>query len=151
MKTTSKYLLSIFMSFLFMFSLFACGNTGGISPSSNTYSQNPDGASSTRLETISQNPLIGTWKNGEHNLTIKSDKAYMRDVNPEGVASAWGHFLISGNVIIVTDSDGHKSCDDEAGSGSYTYTITNNSLTFSLVHDTCSSRVDSFGLTYVKQ
>jgi len=154
MKITSKYLLTIFLSFPFMLSLLACGNggnTGRVDPDSNTNSQNPDAVSSTRLETISQNPLIGTWVNGEHNLTIKSDNTYMRDINHEGIAAAWGHVLVSGNVIIVSDTEGRKSCDGQAGSGSYTYTVSNNMLTFNLFYDTCSSRSASFGLTYTKK
>ncbi len=75
----------------------------------------------------------------------------MRDINREGVAAAWGHVLVSGNVIIVTDSDGRKSCDDQGGSGSYTYTVSNTMLTFDLFYDTCSSRSASFGRTYTRQ
>ncbi len=151
MKKTSKYLLTISLSFPFMLSLLACGNTGDVSPGSNTYSQNPSGGSSTRLETISPNPLIGTWINGEHNLTIKSDNTYMRDINREGVAAAWGHVLVSGNVIVVTDSDGRQSCEDQGESGSYTYDSGNNTLTFDLFYDTCSSRSTLFGLTFTKK
>jgi hypothetical protein len=135
----------------FMVSLLACGGSSG----PDTDSQNPLGESSTRLDANPQNPLIGTWVSGGHSLTFKSDNTYLRDFNHEGIPAVRGSVMVSGNLILVTDSDGRHSCvnsaDGQVVSGAYTYAISGNTLTFSLFHDPCSDRAAFLGLTYTKQ
>jgi hypothetical protein len=133
--------------------LFACGSNGG-GNSSNTNSQNPVvGESSANTNTAnSQNPLAGTWVSGGYSLTFKSDNTYSRDFNLDDVPAVRGSVTVSGNVIIVTDSDSCiSSTTGETTSGSYTYTMSGNTLTFSLFHDPCSDRAAFLRLTYTKQ
>ncbi len=154
MKTKIKYALTMLSCSFFMASLLACGGTGGGSSGSNTNSQNPRGESSAGLDANHQNPLIGTWVNGGCSLTFESDNTYLRDLNHEGVPAVRGSFMVSGNLIIVTDFDGRHSCinsaDGQVVSGSYTYAISGNTLTFNLFHDSCSARAAFLGLAYTK-
>jgi autotransporter translocation and assembly factor TamB len=139
-------------SFIMVF-LFACGSNGG-GTSSNTNSQNPVvGESSANTNAAnSQNPLAGTWVSGGYSLTFKSDNTYSRNFNLDDVPAVRGSVTVSGNVIIVTDSDSCiSSTTGETTSGSYTYTMSGNTLTFSLFHDPCSDRAAFLGLTYTKQ
>jgi hypothetical protein len=151
-STKSKYTLTALLCSFFMVSLHSCG-TGG-SSGSNTISQNTRGENSPRLDANSQNPLIGTWVSGGYSLTFKSDNIYLRNFNQEGIPTVRGINRVSGNLIIVTDSDGSHSCintDGQEVRGSYTYAISGNTLTFSLFHDPCSERAAFLGLTYTKQ
>ena len=137
---------------LFMVSLLACGGTGDGNFGSNTNSQNLRGQSNGRLDANPQNPLIGTWVSEEYSLTIKSDSTYLRDFNLDGIPAIRGSVMVSGNVIMVTD---YGSCINSitggTESGSYTYSIIGNTLTFSLFHDPCSDRAAFLSLTYTKQ
>lgn len=155
MKTKIKYALTILSCSFFMASLPACGGTGDGSLGSNTDSQNLHGESSARLDANPQNPLIGTWVSGGYSLTFKSDNTYLRDFNHESIPAVRGSVMVSGNVIIVTDFDGRHSCinsaDGQVVTGSYTYAMSGNTLTFSLFHDPCSDRAALLGLTYIKQ
>jgi len=141
---------------IIMFFLFACGSNEG-EPSSTTVSQNPllgESRSNTITEN-SENPLAGTWISGGYSLTFKSDNTYRRDSNHEGIPAIRGSFTMSGNVIILTDTDGLYSCIDSSTkhvvSGSYTYAMTGTALTFSLFHDPCSDRAAVMSLTYTKE
>jgi hypothetical protein len=139
-------------SFIMVF-LFACGSNGG-GTGSNTNSQDPlAGESSSNTNTAkSQNPLAGTWVSGGHSLTFKSDNTYSRDFNLDDVPAVRGTVTVSGNVIIVTDSGPCiSSATGKITSGSYTYAMSGNTLTFSLFHDPCSDRAACLGLTYTKQ
>jgi hypothetical protein len=149
---TNHSLTMLLCSFIALF-LIACGNNGGGS-SSNTNSLNPlVGESSSKTNTAnSQNPLAGTWVSGGYSLAFKSDNTYLRDFNHEGIPSVRGSATVSGNVIILTDSASCiNSTTGKIESGSYTYTIIGNTLTFNLFHDPCSDRAAFLGQTYTKQ
>jgi hypothetical protein len=153
MKTRTNHSLTMSLcSFIVVF-LFACGSNGG-GTGSNTNSQNPlVGESSAHTNTAnSQNPLAGTWVSGGYSLTFKPDNTYSRDFNLDGIPAVRGSVTVSGNVIIVTDSGSCiSSATGKITSGSYTYTMSGNTLTFSLFHDLCSDRAAFLGLTYTKQ
>ena len=156
MKTKIKYSLTMLLCSFIWVSLLACGGTGGSSSGSitNTNSQNLRGERSARLDANPQDQLIGTWVSGGYSLTFKSDNNYARDFNHEAIQAVRGSVMVSGNLMIVTDFDGSHSCinaDGQVVSGSYTYAISSNTLTFSLFHDPCSDRAAFFGLTYTKQ
>ena len=151
MKMRIKRVLSLLSCFsFFMTSLLACGsgNSG-----SSTVPQNPLGeeSRSNTYAATSLNPLAGTWVNGGYRLTFKADNTYSRDLNLPGMPAVRGSFTVSGNVIMVTDFD---SCINgttgDTTSGSYTYTISGNALTFNLFHDPCSDRAAFLRLTYTK-
>ncbi len=151
MSTKIEYVLTMLLCSFFMVSLPACG-TGGGSSGSNTSSQNPQEESRARLDANPKNPLIGTWVSGGYSITFKSDNTYLRDFNLEGVPAVRGSATMSGNVLIVTDSSSCiSSAIEKNTSGSYTYALSGNTLTFSLFHDSCSDRAAFFGLTYTKQ
>jgi hypothetical protein len=154
MKTKIKYALTTLLCSFFMVSLLLACGTGGDSSGTNTKSQNPHGESSALVDANSQNPLIGTWVSGEYSLTFKSDNTYLRDFHHEGIPAVRGNVMVSGNLIIVTDSDGSHSCintDGQVVRGSYTYAASSNTLTFSIFHDPCSDRALFLGLMYTKQ
>jgi hypothetical protein len=153
MKTKTNHSSTMLLcSFIALF-LIACGNNGeGSSP--NTNSLNPlVGENSSNTNTAnSQNPLAGTWVSGGYSLTFKSDNTYLRDFNHEGIPAVRGSVTVSGNVIIVADSGSCiSSTTGKIESGSYTYTIIGNTLTFNLFHDPCSDRAAFLGQTYSKQ
>ncbi len=131
--------------------LLACGSIGDGTSNANKTSQNPHGESSSRLDLNHQNPLIGTWVSRGYSLTFNPDNTYVRDFNHEGIPAVQGSAAVSGNVLIVTDSGSCiSSAAEQSTSGSYTYTLSGNTLTFSLFHDSCSDRAGFFGLTYTK-
>lgn len=167
MKTRIKHSLTMSLCSLILASLFACGGNGG-GTSSNTNSQIPIGresSSNTNSQipivresisntntAISQNPLTGTWVSEGYSLTFKPDNMYSRAFNIDGIPAVRGSVTVSGNVIILTDSGSClSSTTGRIESGSYTYNISGNTLTFSLFHDPCSDRAAFMGLTYTKQ
>ncbi len=151
MSTKIEYVLTMLLCSFFMVSLPACGTGDGTS-SSNKTSRNLPGDGSVRLDSNPQNPLIGTWVSKEYRLIFNPDNTYIRDFNQEGIPAVQGSVSISGNVLIVTDSGSCMSSAAEKSTiGSYTYTQSGNTLTFSLFHDSCSDRAAFFGLTYTKQ
>ncbi len=142
---TLAKLLSIFC----MVSMLACGRGGGGNNASSN-GQNPlpsEGLSST---TNSENPLIGTWVSGGYSLTFKSDNTYFSGTNRDGIPEAWGSVVISGNVVIFSDSSGRKD-GGQIISGSYTYTINGNTLAFNPVLDLCPDRANMLCLSYQKR
>ena len=153
MRMQNKHVLTALLYSFFISSLLACGSAGSGGSGSNTVSQYaPVGVSGSTTNTSnSQNPLTGTWVSGGYSLTFKADNTYSRDENLPGTPVIRGSFTVSGNVILVTDSD---SCingtSGETTSGSYTYTISGNTLTFDLFHDPCSDRAAFLRLTYTK-
>jgi hypothetical protein len=155
MRMSIRHSLAILLLPFFVASLLSCGSNGGGNGSNSITSSHAfvEGIHSS-ADTSSQNPLIGTWSSGVYSLTFKSDNTYLRDFNHEGIPAVRGSVMVSGNLIIVTDSDGSHSCintDGQVVRGSYTYAISSNTLTFSLFHDACSDRAAFLGLTYTKQ
>jgi len=152
-KTGTNHSLTMLLySFMTLF-IFACGSNGG-GPSLSTNSPNPlVGESSSNTNTAnSQNPLAGTWVSSGYSLTFNSDNTYLRDFNHEGIPAVRGSVTVSGNVIIVTDSGSCiSSTTGRIESGSYTYTIAGNTLTFNLFHDPCSDRAAFLDQTYTRQ
>ncbi len=141
----------------FMLFLISCGNGGG----NNSLTSNADSQklyeetnAVAKTDADVRNPLAGTWVNGKHTLTFTADNTYSGDFNRDGIPDAWGSVTMSGNVIIFSDSGGNGSCagaGDEGARGCYTYTISDNTLTFGLFYDPCSRRVALLTPTYTKQ
>ncbi len=148
MKMKIKQTTPVLFCFLSA-ALLACGSIGDGASSANKTSQNPRGDNSARLDENHQNPLIGTWVSRGYSLTFNPDNTYVRDFNHEGIPAVQGTAAVSGNVLIVTDT-GSCISSEKSTSGSYTYTLSGNTLTFSLFHESCSDRAGFFGLTYTK-
>ncbi len=152
MKMRIRYTLTIVLIPFLIVSLLACGSTGDGTSSPNKTSENPQGGSSVSLDSNLQNPLIGTWVSREYSLTFKPNNTYVRDFNHEGIPAVQGSSTVSGNVLIITDSGSCiSSAAEKSTIGSYTFTLSGDTLTFSLFHDSCSDRAGFFGLTYTKQ
>ncbi len=138
---------------LFLVSMFGCGSEGGGNNAS-LYGQTHLQSDNLNSTPNSENPLLGTWVSGRHSLTFKSDNTYFGDLNPDGVPAVWGSVVVSGNVAIFTDAVASNFCRRKDGgqivSGSYTYTISGNTLSFSLVHDSCRDRANLLSLNYQK-
>ena len=148
MRVKIKHAITALLCSFFITSLLACGSAGSSSSGSNTNSQNPlleESKSNPR------NPLTGTWVGGGYSLTFNSDNTYSRDLNLAGTQAVRGSFTVSGNVIMVTDSDSCINGTGETTSGSYTYTITGNTLMFNIFHDPCSDRAAFLSLTYTRR
>jgi len=153
MKTGNNHSLAMLLFSFITVLLFSCGSNGGGSSLNTNLPKPLVGESSSNTNTAnSQNPLVGTWISDGYSLTFKSDNTYLRDFNHEGIPAVRGSMTVSGNVIIVTDSGScTSSTTGRIESGSYTYTIAGNTLTFSLFHDPCSDRAEFLGQTYTRQ
>jgi hypothetical protein len=139
---------------LIIISHLGCGRDSGDNGASPN-GQNPLDSNSLSLTTNSENPLIGTWVSGEYSLTFKPDNTYSTDINRDGILEVGGRVTISGNVVIFTDAvgDNYYSQKDDGRviSGSYTYAICGNVLTFSPVLDLCRDRANILCLSYQKK
>lgn len=157
MRRGTKHALTMLLCSFFMVSmLVACGGEGGGGVSGpNTNLQKPVEGIGSRSNINAQDPLAGTWAIGDHALTFGSDNTYSVDFNHDGLPEVWGRVARSGNVMILTDSGGRKSCinsaDGQVVDGIYTYDISGDTLTFGLFHDPCRGRAGFLGLTYTKQ
>lgn len=146
--------LAPFVAALFLVSLLACGNEGG-GNSANVNGRNSRESDSFRSTINSENPLIGTWVSGEHSLTFQSDNRYSCDLDRDGIPAVWGSYMISGNVVIFSDAVGSGASNWKDGgqiiSGTYTYTMNGNTLTFSPVLNLCRDRINILCLSYQKK
>jgi len=137
-----------------MVSLLACGSDGGGNNASSN-GQSPFKAEGVRYTANSENPLIGTWISGGYSLIFKSDNTYMGGLMLDGTPEVWGNVVISGNVVIFSEAVGSNSSGPKDSrqiiSGSYTYTINGNILTFSPVLDVFRDQSNMLCLSYQKR
>jgi hypothetical protein len=137
-------------------SMFSCGSNGG-GNDAGPNGQNPLESNLIGHSTVnSGNPLIGTWVSGEYSLTFKSDNTYAGDLNGDGIPEVWGHVMISGNVVIFSESAGNTSSSRQDGgqitSGTYTYGINGVALAFSPILDLCHDpQANVLCLSYQKE
>jgi hypothetical protein len=148
------HILAKLLTIFCMVSMLACGSGGGGNKISSN-GQNP--LKSNGLSSIInlENPLIGTWVSGEYSLTFKSDNTYVGSLNRDGSPEVWGSVIISGNVVIFSDTAGTNSPGWKDGgqiiNGSYTYTINGNTLAFSPVLDLCPDSANVLCLSYQRR
>ncbi len=145
---------------LIMLSMLSCGNDGRGSSTSgaglqNIYGEGNVGEGNVREQTGVNNPLVGTWVAGKYTLTFDS-VAYSVDFNHDSSPDNRGNYIMSGNLVIFTDSGGLKACINSATigggvSGYYTYAVSGNTLTLSLVYDQCNGRAASLGRAYTRK
>lgn len=95
-------------------------------------------------------PFSGIFKmfgaNHTDAILFNSDGTYAIDSGATGVYGTTGHIELNGNLVTFSDNEeSPQSCKGEQNSGTYQYTLTGNSLTFTVVDDKCLTR--SGGLT----
>ena len=149
-----RYVSAALLTTLIIIYSLACGRDGGGSGAISN-GQAPLEGSAVSLITISENPLIGSWVSGRHSLAFNSDNTYSLDLDRDGIPEVWGSVTISGNVVIFSDAVGRNSYgpkdDGQIISGSYTYALSGNTLTFSPVLDLCRDRSNILCLSYQKK
>lgn len=129
-RFSTQVLLNFLFTILVAVMLCSCGSGGGGGSSSGN--------------TADKSGLQGTWGNGVSSVTFMEDETYIVDTNQSGTADAWGTYSTTGNQLTMTDSGGTSSCFDTDSqtfdTGHYTYTISGNTLTLTLISDNCSGR-----------
>jgi chitodextrinase len=131
-RFSTQVLLNFLFTILVAVMLCSCGSGGGGSSSSDSDN------------TTDKSGIQGTWGNGVSSVTFMSDKTYTVDANNSGTIDAWGTYSTLDNQLTMQDSGGTSSCFDTASqtfdTGRYTYSISGNTLTLTLISDNCSGR-----------
>ena len=128
-----KKLFAVLMA-IFLLAFMACSNGGS-----------DNGGSSSETDT-GKSSIKGTWSNDLSTVIFMSDHTYAIDTNNKsGNYVAWGTYSTDNNQLTMTDSGGTSSCFNTASqtfyTGQYTYSISGNTLTLTMVSDNCSARV----------
>ncbi len=155
MRKSARHSVTLLVLLFLLTSVLSCGSNAGGGQSLNEIPQAPLEEMRASEGTGSQNPLVGTWVSGAYRLIFKADSTYSREFNQD-IPAVEGNARVSGNVIIVNDdSGGRDSCfgsaTGEVVSGTYTYTIKGNALTFDRFHDPCRDRAAFFGFMYTRR
>jgi len=106
--------------------------------------------SSENQQVRTKNPLDGTWVSASdgHMLEIKGASFTME------LPSVSSHQIIKGEIHVTGDTVTfvYSGSKDECGEkpGTYSFTIDNGSLRFSVKHDKCSGRKQIFSTTWEK-
>jgi len=83
-------------------------------------------------------PLVGTWTNSLGTVwTLKADGTF-NVVNPK--RHIWGTYTVAGDTVTIQETGG-KTAKGCKGPGAYKFRHTSDSLTFTLVSDTCKERI----------
>ena len=93
---------------------------------------------------ISSKKITGSWKfsdpaNGPQKLSFGKDGTYQLDFDGDGKKDIWGSYRLSQDWIIMNDVGGDFVFDC-GQQGAYTYSITDDVLTFKIMADQCPSR-----------
>jgi len=85
--------------------------------------------------------LAGTWINSLGTIwTMKGDGTFDVDRNHDGKRDIWGTYTVAGDTVTIQGTGG-KTPKDCKGPGVYKFSRPNeNTLTFTLVSDTCGDR-----------
>jgi hypothetical protein len=91
-------------------------------------------------------PLVGTWTNSVGAVwTMKADGTF-NVVNPK--RHIWGTYTVAGDTVTIQETGG-KTAKGCKGPGAYKFRRTiENSLTFTLVSDTCKERIKNVTLAW---
>jgi hypothetical protein len=93
--------------------------------------------------------LTGTWTNSLGTIwTMKADGTFDVDRNHDGKRDIWGTYTVAGDTVTIQGTGGKtpKGC---TGPGVYNFSRPNeNTLTFTLVSDTCRDRKKNVLLTW---
>jgi hypothetical protein len=85
--------------------------------------------------------LAGTWTNSLGTIwTMKGDGTFDVDRNHDGTRDIWGIYTVTGDTVTIQGTGG-KTPKDCKSPGVYKFSRPNeNTLTFTLVSDTCKDR-----------
>jgi len=114
------------------------------------YQASPDSPSAPPAGITDTIPFSGLFKmiGASHTdaILFNLDGTYAIDAGATGAYGTTGHLEFNGNLVTFTDDEATpQACIGDMNSGTYQYTLTENSLTFTVVDDKCSTR--SSGLT----
>ena len=89
--------------------------------------------------------LAGTWTNSLGTAwTMKADGTF-EVVNPK--RHIWGKYTVAGDMVTIQETGG-KTAKGCKGPGAYKFRHTSDSLTFTLVSDTCKERIKNVTLAW---
>ncbi len=88
----------------------------------------------------------GTYSSGEFSIIFNADGTHSVNMNGEVVVK--GNYVITENVISLTDKEGQAACE---GTGKYKWKVQENSLGFEKIEDTCDGRAAALSQTWVKK
>jgi hypothetical protein len=84
--------------------------------------------------------LAGTWTNSLGTVwTMRADSTFDVDRNHDGTRDIWGTYTVSGDTVTIQGSGG-KTPKDCKGPGVYKFSRSGDTLSFTLVSDTCRDR-----------
>jgi len=114
------------------------------------YQASPDSSPASPVSATDAVPFSGLFKmvDASHTdaILFNSDGTYAIDAGATGIYGTTGHLEFNGNLVIFTDDEASpQSCQGDMNSGTYQYTLTGNSITFTVVDDKCLTRTS--GLT----
>jgi hypothetical protein len=85
-------------------------------------------------------PLVGNWTNSIGTVwMIKDDGTFDVDLTRDGSRDAWGKYTVNGNTVTLVAVGGVKPKGCE-GKGIYNFKRNGDTLSFTLVSDTCKLR-----------
>ncbi len=106
--------------------------------------------SSENQHVLTKNPLDGTWVNTSDGrmLEIHGISFTMELPSVSSHQIIKGKIHITGNTVTLVYSDSKDTCGENPGT--YSFTINNGNLHFSVKHDKCPGRKQIFSATWEK-
>ena len=95
--------------------------------------------------------MTGIWDNGAFRIVIADNGTYDGYVSDApSVKVVWGTMIRSGNTVSITDSGGSYGCG-VAEVGDYSVVVTDTTLDFTNINDTCQGRIDGLDAVFTKE
>ncbi len=89
----------------------------------------------------------GAYSSGEFTITFNVDGGH--SVSTNGEVMVKGTYVITDNVIALTDKEGQFAC--EGVTGKYKWKVQEKSLTFEKIEDPCDGRAQALSQVWVKK
>jgi hypothetical protein len=128
---------------LFLVSCVACLGLISCSEESDSKPVNPD--------PVTGGSMTGIWDNGAFRIVIADSGAYDGYVSgAPSVKVVWGTMIRSGNTVSITDTGGSYGCS-VAVVGDYSVVVTDTTLDFTNINDTCQGRIDGLDAVFTRE